>query len=424
MLFKKTRVVNDAEIHPSPPDVRAHLAEEITLDLGGSLNLRRSALRLITLIEARLADWAMVVMPDGRTGELVAVGAADSGGVVLRRATLEGLPLGRILHTGRTEQLVGSELSGLVPIQPFHASAMDLTPAEVLGLGLTARGGTFGALVLLRRANAGFDPDDVAFAELVAGRAALALDSARLYEDQARIASVLQQNLRRPSLPEIPGVRVAARYRAAAEHLDVGGDFYEVSGRDDDWLIAIGDVCGKGVEAAALTGCARQSLRTAAYFDRRPAAVLAALNSVLDESISMPFVTVLCTRVRPNPDGTHADVELATAGHPAPIIVRADGGVEQAEVYGTAAGVVSEMAYGAVSLRLHRGDTMLLFTDGIDEARGDDGQYGTERLHALLPTYAGASPEIICEAVEQDVIEYLDGRRHDDMALLAVTCGR
>ncbi|MEY8016280.1 PP2C family protein-serine/threonine phosphatase [Mycobacterium servetii] len=178
------------------------------------------------------------------------------------------------------------------------------------------------------------------------------------------------------------------------------------------------------MEAAALTGCARQSLRTAAYFDRRPAAVLAALNSVLDESISMPFVTVLCTRVRPNPDGTHADVELATAGHPAPIIVRADGGVEQAEVYGTAAGVVSEMAYGAVSLRLHRGDTMLLFTDGIDEARGDDGQYGTERLHALLPTYAGASPEIICEAVEQDVIEYLDGRRHDDMALLAVTCGR
>ncbi|MEY8016279.1 hypothetical protein [Mycobacterium servetii] len=148
--------MNDAEIHPSPPDVRAHLAEEITLDLGGSLNLRRSALRLITLIEARLADWAMVVMPDGRTGELVAVGAADSGGVVLRRATLEGLPLGRILHTGRTEQLVGSELSGLVPIQPFHASAMDLTPAEVLGLGLTARGGTFGALVLLRRANAGF----------------------------------------------------------------------------------------------------------------------------------------------------------------------------------------------------------------------------------------------------------------------------
>lgn len=424
MKAKKAPVTDDAEPDGHHPiDLRTRLADEVTGDLGGSLNLRRSALRLVTLLEDKLADWVMVVVPDGRTGELALLGATDSGGVALRRATVEGLPLGRILQTGRTEQLVGGELSGLIPIEPFYGSALELLPAEVLGLGLTARGCTFGALVLLRRADAGFTPDDVAFAELIAVRAALALDSARLYEEQARVASVLQRSLRPPALPEIPGMGLAARYRPALENLDVGGDFYEFSGRDHDWLIAIGDVCGKGVEAAALTGRTRQSIRTAAYFDRQPATVLAALNSVLADSPTTSFVTALCARVRPDPDRMHADVDLATAGHPAPMIVRADGRVEQVEVYGTAAGVVSEIHYGTTSIRLERGDTMLMFTDGIEEARGTDGQYGMDRLRALLPAYAGTSPEMICAAVEQDVVEYLDGRTRDDMALLAVTCG-
>lgn len=135
------------------------------------------------------------------------------------------------------------------------------------------------------------------------------------------------------------------------------------------------------------------------------------------------FVTVLCARIRARPGGG-VGVDLATAGHPAPLIVRGDGRVEQAEVYGTAAGLVSGMRYGATALELHRGDTMVMFTDGIDEAWGAGGQYGMARLHALLPAYAGAAPEVVCEAVEQDVMEYLDGRPHDDMAMVAVTCVR
>lgn len=115
------------------------------------------------------------------------------------------------------------------------------------------------------------------------------------------------------------------------------GDFYDVHGAAGDWLFALGDVCGKGVEAAALTGRTRQSIRTAAHFDRRPEVVLEALNSVLHEAESGQFVTVVCARVRPQPDG-HADVDLAVAGHPAPIVLRADGRVEQLEVFGTAAG--------------------------------------------------------------------------------------
>ena len=92
-------------------------------------------------------------------------------------------------------------------------------------------------------------------------------------------------------------------------------------------------------------------------------------------------------------------------------------------MYGTAVGMVADVEYRPATIHLDPGDTMLMFTDGIDEAFGADGMYGVERLIALLPAYAGAGPEIICEAIEQNVIEYLDGRPHDDMALLAVTCG-
>jgi len=417
------RVTPRPQVRTRPdPLVRELLAEEIAEDLGGSLNPRRTALRLIQLIEPRLADWAMVVVPDSRTGEMVALGDAEPGGVVVRRGRLDGLPIGRILHTGHTEQLEGSNLDGLVPIEPFRGAATTLAPAEVLGFGLTARGSTFGALVLLRQADAGFSADDVAFAQRIAARASLALDSARLYEETSRVASVLQQHLRPPALPEIPGVRLAARYRPATEQHDIGGDFYDVCGQGGDWLVVLGDVCGKGTEAAAVTGQARQSIRTAAHFVREPAAVLSAVNTVLHESSSSRFVTVLCARLRPHPDGTHADVDLANAGHPAPLLLRADGRVDQVDVYGTAAGVVAEMHYGAATLHLDRDDTLLMFTDGVDEAGGSAGQYGMARLHSLLPGYAGAPPEIICEAVERDVMEYLDGRPHDDMALLAITC--
>ena len=423
MSLSPTRVIAPSQVDTRPP-LRAHeqLAEAIAVDLGGSLNLRRTALKLIGLIQPGLADWAMVVLPDSRTGEVVILGDADPTGVVVRRAALEGLPLDRILRTGHTEQIEGSELSGLVPIEPFRQSAEALAPAEALGFGLTARGTTFGVLVLLRRANDGFSADDIAFAQRIAARASLGLDSARLYEETARVASVLQQHLRPPALPDIAGVRLAARYRPAGEQLDIGGDFYDVTGQDDDWLVALGDVGGKGVEAAAVTGQARQSILTAAYFDRHPPAVLSAVNSVLHKTSSSQFVTVLCARLRPHRDGTHVDVDLANAGHPAPLVLRADGRVDQVDVYGTAAGVVAEMHYGAATLRLEPGDTMLMFTDGVDEARGNAGQYGMERLHSLLPAYAGAPPEIVCEAVERDVMEYLDGRPHDDMALFAVTC--
>jgi sigma-B regulation protein RsbU (phosphoserine phosphatase) len=410
---------------------RAELAEGIAVGLAGSLNLRRSALRLLTLVRPDIADWAMLVLPDIDTGELLLAGGEDVTATrVLSRAVVADRHLGRVLRTGRTELLhvaldtaSADGLSSMVPDDLMRRQAASLRPADVLGLGLTARGITFGALVLVRGQGRGFDADEVAFAERIAARAAVPLDSARLYEERARIAAALADSLRPPSLPDIEGLRLAARYRPAAEHLEIGGDFYDVHGAGDDWLFSLGDVCGKGAQVAALTGRTRQSIRTAAHFDRRPAPLLSAVSTVLHEAGAAPFVTVICARVRTSRDGERADVELVAAGHPAPIVLRADGSVAQLPATGTAAGMLRDVTYQAAHVELRRGDILLMFTDGIDEARGADGFYGVERLLRLLPAYAGAAPDTVCEAIEQDVIEFLDGKPHDDMALLAISCG-
>jgi serine phosphatase RsbU (regulator of sigma subunit) len=281
-----------------------------------------------------------------------------------------------------------------------------------------------GVRVLVRGANGGFPAEDVALGEEIAGRVAMALDSARLYEERAHVVSVLRRSLRPPRLPQIPGVRLSSFFRPAAEHLEVSGDFYDVHGSEDDWLVVLGDVCGKGAEAAMLTGLTRQSIRTAAYFDRRPSGVLAALNAVLYEEQSDRFVTVVCARVRPGARAGSLRVDLAVGGHPPPIIVRGDGTVEEVDVAGRLSGVLPDLDYEDVAVELGVDDTMVMFSDGIYEARGRDGVYGLDRLQRLLRSFAGTGPEAIVQAVEQDVVEHLSGHPHDDMTLLALTSRR
>jgi len=379
-------------------------------------------MRLLTLLKPELADWAALAVPDARSGGLRLQGGDAVGfTAVISHSAIAGTRLDRLLRTGNTDVVDGAD--ALVQMLPYPALREELAGRgldQLLAVGLNARGATLGALLLARRG--GFDDEDVAFAARLAARAAVALDSARLYEERAQIATVLSGALRPPSLPDVDHVQLAARYRPAAEHIDIGGDFYDVLGSERDWLITLGDVSGKGVEAAAVTGRTRQSIRTAAHFDRHPAALLRALNSVLYQDGSDHFVTVLCAWMQVAPDGAHADVEVAAAGHPAPIVLRADGHVAQLEVYGTASGMVPDVEYRTVSVRLHRGDTMLMYTDGVDEAHGAQGLYGVDRLLALLPAYAGAAPDVVCEAVEQHVVEYVDGRPHDDIAMLALTC--
>lgn len=405
--------------------------DDFEFALNGSLNLRRTVLRLLTAVRPVMADWAMLALPDHRTGGLALYGGANVAfTAVISRSSATERGLDQVLRTGqRVHRLIGPDESAAdIAARMRHAGLAQelaaLRPVDVLVLALTARGATMGAFVLARTAGRQFDDDTIGEAERLAATAAVALDSARLYEERGQLAAVLKRTLRPPTLPRLTGFGIAARYRPAVEHLEVGGDFYDVVGTDDDLLVTLGDVCGKGVDSAALTLQARQTVRTATHFDRRPASVLDALNSVLCEQKATGFVTALCARVRGGQDGQGAEADIAAAGHPGPIVLRANGDVEQVDVSGIAAGVKPGVLYRPATVRLHRGDTMLMFTDGVEEARRDERLYGVPRLLGLLPAYAGAGGDVICEAVERDVLEYLDGEPHDDIALLAVTCER
>ncbi|MBP2479449.1 hypothetical protein JOF53_008321 [Crossiella equi] len=407
------------------------LTGEIAVALAGSLHPRRTVLRLFDLLRPRVADWVALVLLDRRTGALAVHGGEDpSFTATLTQALTEDTGLGAVLRSGQTELLHVAlqpdgdhALAEMIPHPELRRQAVGLRPADVLTLALTARGDTIGALVLLRGAGRGFAQEDIALAERIVRPAAMALDSARLYEERAHVAAVLQSGLRPPVLPEPTGVLLAARFRAAAQHLDIGGDFYDVHGSGEDWLVVLGDVCGKGVEAAVLTGRARQSVRTAVLFDRRPGAVLGALNNVLQDNEGDRFVTAVCVRCRRLPEGT-VELTLASAGHPPPLVLRADGTVAELPVSGTVAGVLPDLTYPETTELLRPGDVLLMFTDGITEARNASGFFGAERLLDLLPHYTGAGPDVLCEAVEQAAVEFLGGRAHDDMALFAVGCPR
>ncbi len=298
------------------------------------------------------------------------------------------------------------------------AAAMDgdgLIAGNVVTVPLIARGRVRGVLA------AGFDrepvEDDLVLIEDLGRRAALALDSARLYAERDHIARTLQQSLLPLELPHIPGVELAARYLAAGDGNEVGGDFYDCFATGGgDWGLVIGDVCGKGAEAAALTALARYTLRAAAQHTPRPQAVLNELNeALLRDRLDYRFCTVLYVSLTPHEDRVTACV--AAAGHPLPLVVRAGGDVETVGAPGSLLGIVEVPKLVEQQVELARGDALVLFTDGVTEA---DRSAGPERLADLVAGHAGEHPAAIAEAIERDALAAHGGAARDDVAVVVV----
>jgi phosphoserine phosphatase RsbU/P len=410
---------------PTPPQP-VDLSHRLDVELSGSLNLRRTALRVLDLAQSRLADWAMLLVTEPHTQSVRMYGGTDHGFSASSKHLLGAPLIGGVLGGNRTllhvdlQQEPDDALSGLIPHPALRAEAAALLPVDILAMPLLARGGSVGALLLVRKNGNGFADEDVELAEQLCERAALALDSARIFEEYSRVTRVLEDSLRPPDLPTVPGLELAASFRAAGSHLEIGGDFYDVHGEDGDWLVVLGDVCGKGVDAAVLNGRARQSIRTAALFDRSPGKIVGTLNEVLYDDFSDRFVTVVCTRLRAVGDGRHL-VDVAVAGHPPPLIVRTDGTVEEPAVSGRLAGALRhDEPYEEVTVELGPGDALVLFSDGMYEARGINGLFGLDRLRDLLAQYADTGAAAIVEAIERAVVEHLADNGHDDMTALAV----
>ncbi|MFJ7073042.1 PP2C family protein-serine/threonine phosphatase [Streptomyces sp. NPDC098781] len=258
--------------------------------------------------------------------------------------------------------------------------------------------------------------------EAEAARAQAEADRARLQDALA----VLQQSLLPDSLPSVPGVEAAAHYRTASPDR-LGGDFYDLFPVDGKRFgFFLGDVCGKGPQAAAVTSLTRYTLRAAALHDPDPVAALSTLNKVLHERYSggdPRYCTVICGIVEPDPTTGRAGVRLASGGHPSALVLRADGTADFLPTPGgLLVGILPSAPFSSATTILDPGDTLLLYTDGLTEARtGDDraALYGDEALRAFAVGQAGKPAHAVVQALSGLLDAFGDGL-DDDTALLAL----
>jgi sigma-B regulation protein RsbU (phosphoserine phosphatase) len=250
----------------------------------------------------------------------------------------------------------------------------------------------------------------------------------RAESELRELADTLQRSLLPSHLPAVPGVQLAARYRSGAEGVFVGGDTYDVFPLSDDrWMVLIADVCGTGAEAAALTALTRHTARASASVPGTgPAAVLAAVNAaLLYERPSGPlrFVTACCLVIEPHRGGVSA--RLSVAGHPLPLLRTADGAGGEGGRAGRPLGIGDSVRHEELPVELAPGSTLVLYTDGVTEARDDAGeQFEEDRLVRLLEAHDYPTATATVAAVHRAVADHLQGSRHgaDDLAVLALRC--
>jgi PAS domain S-box-containing protein len=400
--------------------------------LAESLDYTKTLAAVADLVVPRLADWTSVeILESDGSIRSVAVAHVDPEKVAiaqeLRRQRPPGLSsptgIGHVIATGRTEVVpeITEEMIAAIDDPKFANLVRELRLRSALIVPLSARGRTLGAMTLVwAESGRTYTSADLALAETLAARIALVIDNARLYRDRDHIARTLQQSLLPPEPPVIDGIDLAARYRPAGEGIEVGGDFYDAFEiGDGEWTVALGDVVGKGPDAAALMGMVRHTIRAAAIRERAPARVLGMVNAAVGRQTSEEqFCTAVAARLRPQDH--QVVVWISVAGHPSPVVLRADGSLQWIRGAGALLGVFDDAELVEDELRLAAGDTLVLYTDGVTEERGADGAFGEEGLAAVLQAAAGATATEIVDRIEGAVLTHGSGEPRDDIAILAV----
>ncbi|MFC5674724.1 SpoIIE family protein phosphatase [Streptomyces incanus] len=312
----------------------------------------------------------------------------------------------------------GSQITSGIGPTLTTASAVG---GETVVLPLVARNRVIGMLTLGKPTDEHFRQEILELAEDLSRRAALALDNARLYSERTAISQALQRSLLPPELPDIDGVEVEVIYRAAGEGNEVGGDFYDLFPiSDGTYGFAIGDVCGTGPNAAAVTGLARHALRLLAREGLSGPAVLERLNSaILDEGARSRFLTLLYGELRPREDGS-ADLKVVCAGHPLPLRLRQDGTVEPAADPQPLLGVLEDLELYEQAVTLDPGDVLLCVTDGVTERREGTRMLGDDGLADVLTTCTGLTAGAVAARIMRAVERFASDAPSDDMAILAM----
>ncbi|MER5867032.1 SpoIIE family protein phosphatase [Kitasatospora sp. NPDC002040] len=292
---------------------------------------------------------------------------------------------------------------------------------ETVVLPLAARNRVIGLLVLGVSTGQRFRQEMLELAQDLSRRAALALDNSRLYSERTATSQAFQRALLPPELPKIPGVEVEVFYQAAGEGNEVGGDFYDIFPiREGTYGFAIGDVCGTGPEAAAVTGLARHALRLLAREGLDGPQLLGRLNTaILDEGSRSRFLTLLYGELTPRADGS-TELSLVCAGHPLPLRLTVDGRVDAAATPQPLLGVMDELDLVAEQFVLHPGEVLLCVTDGVTERREGQRMLGDDGLAAVLSGCTGLTAGAVAARVQRAVERFAPEPPSDDMAILTL----
>ncbi len=402
----------DAEREMAERDAeREALLVRVADALERELELDEKLDELARLVVPRVADACLVDVIEGRRLRRAGIGVVTPD---LERAL-------RAVPAPSDPDAVLVAASGDEPEPVAHLSELDQV-GESMVVPLRGRSEPNGALVLAMSSAGGrtFSPDDIALTREIAVQLGLALDNARLFAQQREIAGTLQRALLPHGLPDPPGLDVAALYSPGLEGTEVGGDFYDVYPVGEAWLAVVGDVCGKGAEAAALTALARHTLRAVSELPTLEE-MLSRLNvAIRDQTDDMTFATLALCRFAVAADGTGATATIAAAGHPAPLLVTADGTVEAVPAKGPFLGVLDAPKFELWEQHLTPGATILLYTDGVTEARRDSEQFGPDRLAELVRSMAGRPLSEVLARVEAAAIQFAGSGPQDDIAQLAV----
>jgi serine phosphatase RsbU (regulator of sigma subunit) len=389
--------------------------------------------RCARLLAGEMAD--LVIIDIERGGQLrrqFAAGSRNGQADQLARAARnvdpdrESVPW-QVHSTGKSVLLAHPDDPAALGTGPDGAPLlMALGAASLICVPIVDGTTAYGTLTLARQAGKGhFGVADLGLAEELGKHLAIAIRVDRMFRQRSEVAEALQASLLPASLPAVPGLEFAAAYIGATQWQEISGDFYDVFPAGDGWAIAVGDVCGKGQDAAAMTAAARHSIRALAHVHDAPADVLNAANEVLlagDYDERFVTASLAFLRLLP-PGGRRVQVRLGGCGHPGPAVVRADGRVEILEADGMPLGLFGDAQASRTELELRPGDLLFFYTDGVTEARSADLAFFEDRLADELAAFAGRSAAETVRAVQELVTSFSDGELRDDVTILAVRVG-
>jgi PAS domain S-box-containing protein len=406
--------------------------------------------RCARLLAGELATWVIVdVRRRGQLRRHYVAGPDDheSAGIAHAVATVDpgpGTAPDQVIESGDAllvahaddDMLLGKGSDG-VPLLPVLGAASVLsvpvdyrpapgrTAADNSGPDRTAadRTGPYGVLTLVRRADHGqFGLADAALAGEIGSLLALATSGRRVLRRRTEAAEALRASLLPPVLKPVPGVEIACAHMAPTRGREVGGDFYDAYPTPGGWGVAIGDVCGKGEDAAAATAAARHAIRVLAHSDSDPVQVLRGANDImLAEEFGGRFVTASAAHLSWQ-DGT-LRVRLASAGHPGPVLLKPDGRARLIPGGGVALGIFADPEPAILELELSSGDVLFFYTDGLADARSADATYLENRLGDDLASLAGRHAAEIVSEMRESVLDFCAGVLLDDLTMLVLQVG-